>query len=55
MEENMKLEEFHALLNSESGDNQLIAALRALTNQGKPEDVRGIDRTALATWRWAGG
>ena len=54
MEENMKLEEFHALMASETEENQLIAALRALTKLGEPEDVRAVDRTALANLQWRG-
>lgn len=47
-EENMKLEDFHALLTSETEENQLIAALRALTKLEKPEDVRAIEK--LSGW-----
>ncbi len=49
-EENMKLEDFHALLTSETEENQLIAALRQLTKLEKPEDVRALDRGTMGNW-----
>ena len=50
MEENMKLEEFHTLMTSETEENQLIATLRALTKLGKPEDVNAVGKGTAASW-----
>ena len=50
-EETTKLEDFHALLTSETEENQLIAALRQLTKLEKPEDVRAVGE---GTNGWSG-
>jgi hypothetical protein len=54
-EETTKIEDFHALLTSETEENQLIAALRQLTKLEKPEDVRALDKGTNSWWSgWAG-
>ncbi len=53
-EETTKIGDFHALLTSETEENQLIAALRQLTKLEKPEDVSALNGTAAYWSGWRG-
>jgi hypothetical protein len=54
MNTSVTMQEFHALLSSETEENVLLAALRKLMVIEKPEDVAAL-ASAAASWVGWGG